>query len=452
MTDIGGLVRSVNPVDQGHSPLAEDELDALLVLINQRNDETDIEGLARRVEPMRPRGRGWLVAAAAAVVVVVVLAPLLLFTGGTERDVRGTEATVPVPPPGEGPKLEFVRVESPSYPALSLGRGGSVWFQGALYAIGDNRGELFRTVDGVTWELLPGFPAGDDVEELKTDGVRLVSATSAVKSIGVGFCWGSDAFFEVNTSTNGVDWTSSKIPVPVPEEAYVEGCFDADVGELAAGPQGIIVTGIRNDPKGSLFRDLAWYSPDGTTWQSLDAAGPLQTRSEAGLSAIVATLDGFVAASHGRLWESTDNGTTWTEGALLPARPSWLSEPLDVWAGTPISVSDQGVWTIEDTPQEVIPATGMNDMYHWVGDFGLFGLEKFLGEEEAADRGIPFREAVADEILFSEDGTTWNRWNPPELDPEAGLLWVVGIGDDFIVLQQQGRGLDNGVLWVGRLP
>lgn len=58
--------------------------------------------------------------------------------------------------------------------------------------------------------------------------------------------------------------------------------------------------------------------------------------------------------------------------------------------------------------------------------------------------------ASADEILFSEDGTTWNRWNPPELDPEAGNLRVVGIADDFVVLQQ--GWLDTSVLWIGTLP
>ncbi len=148
------------------------------------------------------------------------------------------------------------------------------------------------------------------------------------------------------------------------------------------------------------------------------------------------------------MWETTD-GTTWTEGALLPARPWWFTKPFDVWAGTPISVSDQGVWTIEDAPQELIPATGVIDMDYWVGDFGLVGLVTFIGWELAAALGIP-EQAVADEILFSEDGATWNRWNPTEIDPEAGNLYMVGIGDDFIVLQQGSS--DASVLWIGMLP
>ena len=71
------------------------------------------------------------------------------------------------------------------------------------------------------------------------------------------------------------------------------------------------------------------------------------------------------------------------------------------------------------------------DTHLRVGDFGLVGL-------------------VADEILFSEDGATWNRWNPTEIDPEAGDLYMVGIADDFVVLQQGFR--ETAVLWIGTLP
>jgi hypothetical protein len=519
------------------------------------------DGPVRPVGPVRLTHRpGWAVAVAAAVVTVVVLGGVawLAQLGGdappaqeptvvttlpeqvtvpepetlTDTTVSATTATIEVaeavPPPGEGPKLEFVRVERPNNQRLVHVSTSSVWYQGALYVVAwDDGWVLYRTDDGITWELLPGFPG--DIDHLKTDGVHLVTAASALPPAGSGNCAGSDAFFEVSTSTNGVDWTSSKIPLPVPEEANVAGCFQADVGEMAAGPRGIIVTGglslvvgagfgsnlydpddgihvettvdldrgviiaeffiepdmeptgeiveislddagfselfsymeaepgwepliepllqsISIGPEGFVSRDFAWYSPDGTTWQSLDASGPLQatgeTTGETGISDIVATQDGFIAAAHGRLWEST-NGTTWTEGALLPATPWWLhGKPLDVLAGTPISVSSRGVWTIEDAPQELIPGTAMDmtdmDTRFQVGDFGLVGIAT-----------APLRR-----ILFSEDGTTWNLWKPTEIDPEAGYLTIVGIADDFIVLEQDRylEDVEDAVLWVGTLP
>jgi hypothetical protein len=81
----------------------------------------------------------------------------------------------------------------------------------------------------------------------------------------------------------------------------------------------------------------------------------------------------------------------------------------------------------------------MVDMNPRVGDFGLFGM---LGQQGG--------ESLADEVIFSEDGTTWNRWNPTEIDQEAGGLYMVGIGGDFIVLQQ--GFYEDAFLWVGTLP
>jgi hypothetical protein len=207
------------------------------------------------------------------------------------------------------------------------------------------------------------------------------------------------------------------------------------------------------NPDGGVSRDVAWYSADGTTWQPLDPAGPLrgpvQTGDGDNIFAIEATPDGFVAWSHGRVWESTDNGTTWTEGAALTERGWRVPDPLDVLDGTPISVSDQGVWTIEDTPQELIPATGMDGMGGvWVGDFGLFGMQRKGGDVLFSEDGTTWNRWNPTE---SEDGKTWNRWNPTEIDQEAGILSMVGIGDDFIVLRQEFRG-EDAFLWVGTLP
>jgi len=521
-----------------------DEIQGEIDLIDVGPPVRPIDGFAR--EHREPHK--WLVAVAAAASILILIGGVAWLTprGGLSPAAEPTTAAavtptteaasttdtvaatittlaaVPVVPPGEGPKLEFVRVERPNNERLFPGSTSSVWYQGALYvAAWDDGYVLYRTVDGFTWELLPGFPAGD-MRHLETDGVRLVTAASAVPPAGSGNCAGRDGFFEVSTSTNGVDWTSSKIQLPVPEEPNVAGCFQADVGQIAAGPQGIIVTGgidlvvgpgfgsnlydpddgihvdttvdldrgviiaeffnepdmeptgeiveislddagftelfsymeaepgweplvepllqsLSTGPEGSVSRNLAWYSPDGKTWQSLDAAGPLQAGGEAGISDIVATQDGFIAASHGRLWESTD-GTTWTEGAALLRA---TNGSLDVWAGMPISVSGYGVRTIEDAPQELIPGTAMDmtdmDTLLKVGDFGLVGI-------------VPLPR----QILFSEDGTTWNRWNPTEIDPapEAGHLTIVGIADDFIVLQQDRylEDVENAVLWVGTLP
>jgi len=52
------------------------------------------------------------------------------------------------------------------------------------------------------------------------------------------------------------------------------------------------------------------------------------------------------------------------------------------------------------------------------------------------------------EVLYSVDGSAWSRWSPQEFGPEPGNLYMMGIGDDFVVVQLM-QGADHS-LWVGR--
>ena len=136
------------------------------------------------------------------------------------------------------------------------------------------------------------------------------------------------------------------------------------------------------------------------------------------------------------LWETTD-GTTWIENSSLS--DSHLSDPygLSVWAGRLVAVTRDGVWTIEDTPQELIASDGMSGLgLIKIGEFGLVGMHS---QEDGGGT----------EMLFSANGTTWNRWTPPEFGPESRVQ-VVGIGDDFVVLRVTTQNWDG--YWVGRLP
>jgi hypothetical protein len=188
----------------------------------------------------------------------------------------------------------------------------------------------------------------------------------------------------------------------------------------------------------------AWFSPDGQTWNQLDASGPLDGGE---VAAVVATSDGFVATSGstgpgrpGRaqdiLWETTD-GTTWIEKSTLAESHLSDRRGLEVWAGRPVAASKNGVWTIEDTPQELIGDTGAARFgVMEVGEFGLVAMHSEM-------------DGGGTEVLFSKDGTTWNRWTPPEFGVD-GLVYFVGMGDDFLVLRAiTETGASN---WVGRLP
>lgn len=357
-------------------------------------------------------------------------------------------------------------------------------------------------------------------------------------------CRRADDAIEVNTSTNGDDWVSSRIELPLPGPTSV-GCYGwPDLNWIAAvGPQGIIMraffsgevssaaivgaevsrnfldsevtrvvdwwveavedgflvltthdgdvhridldaTGhlddletilgatsedpdfaslvmglVRRDWR--LSQEYAWFSPDGQTWNQIDAPGP---GGMGGIGAIVAMPDGFVVGVDGAdvLWETT-NGATWTQKSTLaeshlmvrmgvvegdsPAQPGDQEygdvRGLDVWDGRLVAVTTNGVWTIEDTPQQLIPAEGTNfeRMQRGIGGLGLVAVNK----EQGGGRT---------KILFSADGTTWNRWNPPEFGPpNQSVLYLVGVGDDFVVLERYGESESYpGSLWVGKLP
>jgi len=180
--------------------------------------------------------RGWLVAAAAAALILLLIGGVALlapFRGGapvvdqpivttipTEiitttvpaevesaevSEATGTTlASTPVPPPGEGPNLEFAQVELPNAPSAWFGIRPGAWFKGALYASNwEGIGEgPYRSVDGFNWEIVPNFSPSDNWGSTKTDGERLVNVAGPDSQ---GYCLGAGASIQINTRWRRVD-------------------------------------------------------------------------------------------------------------------------------------------------------------------------------------------------------------------------------------------------------
>jgi hypothetical protein len=158
-----------------------------------------------------------------------------------------TVAAVPIVPAGEGPKFSFVEAILPSDGALSGdgGRdwfGGGEWFDGSMFvpSVAGAPRSMFRSTDGLTWSSVPGFPSAGDVWDdtmLRADEDRIVSMVVPE----------NDGSIRVDTSTNGDDWFSSTIDVPIFGESNGAGEFswhdESNVSHsvLAVGPQGIVV-------------------------------------------------------------------------------------------------------------------------------------------------------------------------------------------------------------------
>lgn len=234
---------------------------------------------------------------------------------------------------------------------------------------------------------------------------------------------------------------------------------------------------------GSAFASVgyAWFSPDGTTWETVSRGGPVDGGE---FSSVLATSDGFVATANspyrpGELplgmryladgfdstivWES-DDGTTWTEAAGLTSRHGTQPSKLVEWKGAIVehvgvgmvrsASDDTEVWTLASPQEWVFPDVPTDGMLLSITDFGLFGSPSYgwWGPD-------------AKELLFSVDGTVWNRWEPTEFEiggrrdeggEHLGNAWVAGVGDNFVVLQHrqwdEATNTPLNSLWVGTLP
>lgn len=234
---------------------------------------------------------------------------------------------------------------------------------------------------------------------------------------------------------------------------------------------------------GSAFASVgyAWFSPDGTTWETVSRGGPVDGGE---FSSVLATSDGFVATANspyrpGELplgmryladgfdstivWES-DDGTTWTEAAGLTSRHGTQPSELVEWKGAIVehvgvgmvrsASDDTEVWTLASPQEWVFPDVPTDGMLLSITDFGLFGSPSYgwWGPD-------------AKELLFSVDGTVWNRWEPTEFEiggrrdeggEHLGNAWVAGVGDNFVVLQHrqwdEATNTPLNSLWVGTLP
>ena len=310
MTDMGGLVRSANPAPPGQTLLADDQLDALLVLINERNATI-------RVQPVKQGRRGWLVAAAAAVVVLVVLAPVLLFAGDTEPDVGGTGSgvatTVSPTTALEVPAQTAVTWSQVPHDEAVFGGDG---FQGmssvtvggpGLVAVGRSKGDamVWISLDGIDWLRIPHDEAvfgGASMESVTVGGPGLVAVGSH------GSRWAQTDIMDaaVWTSPDGITWTR------VPHNEAIFGGpdeLDEDIAVMLSvtqGGPGLVAVGFAGTDA------AVWTSPNGVTWSRVphdDAV--FGGEMDQGMYSVTVGGPGLVAVGH----DGVPHGTT---------RPLWM--------------------------------------------------------------------------------------------------------------------------------
>ncbi|MGI9585824.1 MAG: hypothetical protein ACR2N7_09575 [Acidimicrobiia bacterium] len=239
-------------------------------------DPKDVMQAAAPIEPTRDetepqrRSNVFVVFAAAAAVLILIggFAWLFQLGGGTPPvDEQPIDTTVPEPPPpevdanpsptttvaststtlvattpapaGEGPGLALVASEVPEF------RDG-VWFSEALFGIAEDG--LIRWDGGPDWEILPPPPDANDFA-----GPGLVVGGGLLAFVGIDEaaegnpCARPGSTIKVAISSDGIDWTTSSIELPISDSSATFGCHFVAVDTrhgVAIGPQGIIVTAL----------------------------------------------------------------------------------------------------------------------------------------------------------------------------------------------------------------
>ena len=412
MNDIGGLVRSVNPVSPGQALLADDELDALLVLVGERNDESGIEALTRRVEPSRQGRRGRLVAAAAAVVILVVLVPLLLSRGDTGSDVATTalpttalQPTAPtdvaawfrVPPDG----AVFGGTDSQSMWDVTAGGPG-------LVAVGEDGPDaaVWASLDGTAWLRVPHDEevfGGAGIASVTVGGPGLVAVGSSAETA----CCEADA--TVWTSVDGITWTRW----PLYEQAF-GGEGGRWMNSVTVGGPGLVAVGADGS------NAAVWTSSDGITWTRV----PHHEATFGGegvqeMLSVTAAGPGLVAVGRG-----DENLTDDTVSDLDAA----------VWT------SPDGItWTRVPHDEAAFGGGGDQEMLSVIaGGSGLVAV--------GADFG-----AGRTPVWTSPDGVTWGRV-PDDPTVRGPMMSVIAAGPGLVGVGAVGPGLVGGAERSGSPP
>ncbi len=436
-------------IDEEQGPIALDDVRA-------HNDSVMV--VAQLARPTPSIRRRWLVALAAAAVVVAASLPLLVFTGGNDREgfFSSSEPDVATTPTFAPSSSGWSRV--PYDEAVFGGAGmGSVTIGGpGLVAVGSVELEgdgssavVWTSVDGITWsrvaddEAVFGGPRSIGMESVTAGGPGLVAVGSADPHDSEdGLVW---------TSVDGMSW--SRVP---DEEAIFGGPGEQWIGGVTAGGPGVVAVGWELVGFGA---DAAvWTSVDGISWSRVpDEEGVFGGPGYNGMAAVTAGGPGVVAVGSAQqdggqsaaVWTSVD-GLIWSrvphDDAVFGTAGLWM---YGVTVGGPglVAVGNDGeggaaVWTSVNgltwsrvpVDEAVFGGAGMSSVF--VGGPGLVAVGSV--ESEESDGGAL--------VWTSVDGITWSRVPDDESVFGGGEMSSVTVwGRGVVAVGGDG---ENGAVWV----
>jgi hypothetical protein len=369
---------------------------------------------------------------------LVVVAALVACTAQPPATTAPPSTPSPTPVPSEPPGAFGTWVPLPIAEPLPHVFGGSGVYSATQFADGyvavggvnggcctggfthDTHGVVWRSSDGLAWELEPNDPVFDlaRVTGLTTDGHRIV-ATGVRLLPSTVFPGDAEPHGATWSSDDGVTWDVIKdAPIFTAVAATDHGFVGAAEGD--AGP-------------------VLWRSADGRSWDritSADLGSGVIHDIVVTPSAIVAV--GWVEAIGGgsrsaMSWRSADGSTwhrsggqAWLAGAAMTAVEVFDSRFVAIGEGDAVAAlwwSDDGLtWTrVMDGPMAK-PATSLQSVFASAAGFLLAGS---LASTEAS---IPM-------FWASGDGRAWSQIDVPDGVVGADFTAAVARGDALTIFQ-----------------
>jgi hypothetical protein len=213
------------------------------------------------------------------------------------------------------------------------------------------RAAVWRSADGQDWARTDITPADQGSREQMQAVTRFRSTILAVGSAGQGFdadavVWTADAASDEGSEDGDDRETDGWVRLTPPE---MGGDHEQWAFDVAAGEGGVVAIG--GERAWGEVRPRVWFSRDGEEWEATDGGwdGPFATTGEESVTAVTAVGSGFVAVG----WQKVDgeqDGLAW----YSPDGETW--ERLDAEAMT--GDSRQAVLSVTTTQDDLVIAGG----------------------------------------------------------------------------------------------
>jgi DNA-directed RNA polymerase specialized sigma24 family protein len=452
VTDVEERSMTVDLQDQLHELCAviDEEQGAITEEdVRTRTDAVMVIGGTTSPLPPTIRRRWWPIAAATATVIVAASLPFLVLSDNEEPALVN-----PTPSNGWSRVLNehdvFGGAGNQRMVAITEGGPGFVAV-GSDYSLGSERGAVWTSVDGLTWDRVPeddtdfGTAADESITDTTSGGPGVVAVGSICEMRQIEYYedgyqeeYCVDRVAAVWTSVDGVTW--ARVPH---DDSIFGGKGDVGMASVTVGGPGLVAVGSDASDDGQEWFGqwtaeavVVWTSVDGLTWSRVPhddeifGEAEVQSVTVGGPGLVAVGLAPFATRSVAAVWTSPD-GLSWSRvaytrkafGSGLAVSGSSI-EMSSVTAGGPGLVAVGGpesaalVWTSVDgiTWSQVPPdadfiGPGDQSIRSIVaGGPGLVavGTEGFQVPSPSVQDGQSSYEQIV-VVWTSRDGINWSR-------------------------------------------